>query len=515
MRVKKTLKNSIYSFSSYVLLLALGLISRKLFLDAFHLEFAGYDALFSNIFSILTLAEMGVGFIINYSIYRELANGNKDEIAKLVMIYKYMYRIIGTAVTIIGFIIFFFLEYLITDNTASWSYIRIIYLLQLSTIVCTYFLSYRRILYISDQKEYVVIKVDTVANIILRIVRIAIIVFLHNYIIYLIAAILSNVIANIIIAHKCNRDYPYARKASINKEDFQKRNFFSDIKNFLVHKVADIVYFGVDNIIISILLGINSVGLFGNYHYLTVQVSALIKRITNPLQASIGNLVYSDTSDERGSEIFYAFELMGFFIASFVAISYLVLFQPFIARIWLKDETYLLPYIFVVFTAINGYIKWNQQIVFYFRCSFGKYDKDKWYMMASAIVNLGISVALARSMGLPGIMLGTVIGHLFIWFGRVKVVFSLFLKTSRKKYFFTQIIRFGILAVEALIAVYITGFIGNTFMGFILKALICLIVPNLINVLIFCRTKEFSMIKMYSGQVMGSIKGFITAKKSR
>ncbi|MEF9918853.1 MAG: sugar translocase, partial [Eubacterium sp.] len=161
MRIKSVLKNSTYSIASYGILAVLGLINRKAFVYFLGIELLGYEGLFANIFSILSLAELGVSSVITYSLYEEIVNDNEAEIAKLMMIYQLMYRIIGFAVTIIGIILFFFLPYIIKDNTINWNYVRIIYLVQLIATVCTYFLSYKRILYVTDQKEFVCVKVDT------------------------------------------------------------------------------------------------------------------------------------------------------------------------------------------------------------------------------------------------------------------------------------------------------------------------------------------------------------------
>ncbi|MEG2897986.1 MAG: hypothetical protein RR841_06940 [Eubacterium sp.] len=155
MRIKSVLKNSTYSIASYGILAVLGLINRKAFVYFLGIELLGYEGLFANIFSILSLAELGVSSVITYSLYEEIVNDNEAEIAKLMMIYQLMYRIIGFAVTIIGITLFFFLPYIIKDNTINWNYVRIIYLVQLIATVCTYFLSYKRILYVTDQKEFV------------------------------------------------------------------------------------------------------------------------------------------------------------------------------------------------------------------------------------------------------------------------------------------------------------------------------------------------------------------------
>lgn len=71
MRIKNVLKNSTYSIAFYGVLAALGLISRKAFVYFLSIELLGYEGLFANIFSILSLAELGVSSVITYSLYQE------------------------------------------------------------------------------------------------------------------------------------------------------------------------------------------------------------------------------------------------------------------------------------------------------------------------------------------------------------------------------------------------------------------------------------------------------------
>ncbi|MEG0075278.1 MAG: oligosaccharide flippase family protein [Eubacterium sp.] len=504
MRIKSVLKNSTYSIASYGILAVLGLINRKAFVYFLGIELLGYEGLFANIFSILSLAELGVSSVITYSLYEEIVNDNEAEIAKLMMIYQLMYRIIGFAVTIIGITLFFFLPYIIKDNTINWNYVRIIYLVQLIATVCTYFLSYKRILYVTDQKEFVCVKVDTLIKIVMLIVQTIIIVFLKNYILYLLCTVFSNIIANIIIARKCDKAYPYAKKAKITFADFKKRHFFKDLKNFLVHKISYVVYGGTDNIVISAILGIQSVALYSNYVLIKNQIISINNKIMQPMQASIGNLIYTENK-EKAKELFNLFDLLSFFFAAFVGTSYSVLFQPFIA-LWLGDQ-YLLPVSFVFFLAFNEFLGCHFQILCLYRNAFGSYENDKKYMVLSAITNLILSIGLAPFWGITGIVFGTVIGHLFIIYGRMQFVFRLYFKTSMKHYILVHLGEIGIAVIEFLLTYKIALLLPNTFIGFMGKIGLCLLIPTGINLIIFMRTKEFTYLRVYGKTIIKLLKG--------
>lgn len=503
MRTKKVLKNTIYSLASYGILAILGLVNRKVFVAFLSLELLGYEGLFANIFSILSLAELGVGAVITYNLYKEIANNNKEEIAKLMMIYKQMYQIIGGCVTVIGIILFFFMPLFIKNNTLDWDYVRIIYLVQLSATICTYFLSYKRILYTATQQEYVCVKVDTMMKALNLFAQIVIITTTKNYILYIFSTVVFNILANLIIAHKYNGDFSYAINVKITYQDFKDRNFFKDIKNFLVHKVSYIVYGGTDNIIISSILGIQSVALYSNYVLVKTQVRNIINKFLMPMQASISDLIYTETK-EKTKDFFNTFDLLCFFLASFIFVSYSVLFQPFIT-LWL-GSTYILPISFVIVFSLNEYIEYAFHAACIFRNAFGKYENDKKYMVASAIINLILSIAGAYQFGIPGIALGTVIGHLTIQYGRIQFVFRQYFNQKMMPYMLSQLTRFILVVLECGITISICNNISNSLLGFLLKCLICLLIPNIMNILLFHRNKAFKGLLFYVSSIKSIIK---------
>ena len=89
---EKTLKNSLISVAAQICTLLLQFINRRVFVIFLDIEYLGYQTLFSNIFSLLSVAELGVGNIIAFQLYKEISNNNRNEIGKLMYLYKCLYR---------------------------------------------------------------------------------------------------------------------------------------------------------------------------------------------------------------------------------------------------------------------------------------------------------------------------------------------------------------------------------------------------------------------------------------
>ena len=510
----KTLKNSIISVIGQILTLLLQFINRRVFVMFLDIEYLGYQSVFGNIFSILSVAELGIGGIISFHLYREIVTDNKREIGKLMYLYKWVYRIIAAIVTVLGLVACIFVPYIVKDSTRSLSYLYIVYFLQLASTVAGYFLSYRRTIYAADQKEYVTVEIDLFANVIIQVVQLGLLVIFKNYLLYLAIQFSIALFANVLIMLKSNKDYPYLKeKYKITREDIDRRNMIPDIKNFLVHKISYAVYGGTDNIVISAICGIKDVALYGNYVVLKTGVlNVLFYRLLNPVQAAIGNIVYSDRSKDELWNQFEMFDVFSYFFASYISAGFLVFFQPAI-QVWLGSTEYLLPYSFVIAFSLTIYLGAVWEIVCKYRSVFGDYKQDRNCMLLSAILNIIVSVALAKPLGVTGIQIGTFVAFLPIAYGRIRFVVRSFFGHSVKKYLLKHAGLFAVVIAEGAAVYLLTRNMPVTIAGILLRFLVWGTVPLAINLLIYFRNPHFKDMCGYFKSLFNILMDKIKPKK--
>ena len=510
----KTLKNSIISVTGQILSLVLQFINRRVFVMFLDIEYLGYQSVFGNIFSILSVAELGIGGIISFHLYREIVTDNKREIGKLMYLYKWVYRIIAAIVTVLGLVACIFVPYIVKDSARSVGYLYIVYFLQLASIVTGYFLSYRRTIYAADQKDYVTVEIDFFANLIVQIVQLGLLVIFKNYILYLAIQLSITLFANVLIMIKSNKDYPYLKdKYKITREDIDKRNMIPDIKNFLVHKISYAVYGGTDNIVISTICGIKNVALYGNYLVLQKGVlNVLFYRLLNPVQAAIGNIVYSDRSKDELWNQFEMFDVFSYFFASYISAGFLVFFQPAI-QVWLGTTEYLLPYSFVIAYSLTIYLGAVWEIVYKYRSVFGNYKQDRNCMLLSAILNIIVSVALAKTLRVTGVQIGTFVAFLPIAYGRIRFVVGGFFGQSVKKYLLKHAGLFLVVLVEGAAVYLLTRHLQITVVGILLRFLVWGTVPLAINLFIYFRNPHFKDMCGYFKGLLNIVMDKIKPKK--
>ena len=160
MRVKNFLRNSIYAAVSYSFIAVISLLVRRCFVKFLSIDLLGYEGLFGNIFAIFSLADLGMESFITYRLYPAFSNKDYESITRLMSVYKWIYKVVGSFISIIGILIIPFLKYIISDNRFPWNYVYLVYMFQLVTMLCTYFLAYKRIIFIVDQRESEIIKID-------------------------------------------------------------------------------------------------------------------------------------------------------------------------------------------------------------------------------------------------------------------------------------------------------------------------------------------------------------------
>ena len=90
--------------------------------------------------------------------------------------------------------------------------------------------------------------------------------------------------------------------------------------------------------------------------------------------------------------------------------------------------------------AINAYFKTLREIPYYFRSTFGEYQKDRKYVTFGAIANIVLTVCLGKkTIGLVGVLIGTVIGMFFLWYGVIKFLYSNYFKSNIWNYYFKHL----------------------------------------------------------------------------
>ena len=514
MRVANVLRNSIYSMLLYVVLAVLGILIRQAFTRHLPIELLGLEGLFTNVISLLSIAELGISTVISYGLYREIANKNEAEVNMLMSIYRYIYLIIGTLVAVIGVVLFFLLPWIVRDNSVAWSYVQLVYVIQICTVLSTYFLAYRRTLFAADQKDYICVRIDLVCTFAANLMKFAAIVVWQSYTMYALSALGFNILANLIISHRLGKEYPFLQTVKVTVQDLRQRKFFVDVKNFLIHKLSYVVYFGTDAIVISSVLGLRTAGLVANYVLLCDGVYKLLYKMLQGIIPSVANLVYTDDR-EKSYRVYRMLDFAYFLMGGYIACIYFIVLQPFVALFFGTD--FLLDDAYVMALAVNVFLGMQFENAYNFRSTHGVFENDRGYMVLSALTNLILSVILAHYLGVVGVMIGTIAGLWFIVYGRVQFVFRIIFRRSMKEYWWNHAWWSAVVLLEIILIDQILSatFFSSTYMGLLAKCLCAALLMLGMQSLVFHRREEFRNVWLYAGEAKKVLVRKIQGRKSQ
>ena len=101
-RTEKSTRTAVASFLNSTLGKVLAFVSKTAFINVFGREMLGLNGLFSNVISLLCLADLGFGTAMAYSYYKPIAENDTKKIAALNKFYSKVYLIIAGAVSVAG-----------------------------------------------------------------------------------------------------------------------------------------------------------------------------------------------------------------------------------------------------------------------------------------------------------------------------------------------------------------------------------------------------------------------------
>lgn len=496
MRSENSIKNIVVNIGSQLFSILLSFLCRTVFIWTLGEAYLGVSGLFSNILSILSLAELGVGTAITFSMYQPLARNDRKKIGALMGLYKKSYHIIGGIVAVAGLAFAPFYRFFIS-NPPDIPNLTLIYLLYVFNTVITYFLSYKQTIINADQKNYITVLYQYGFSIVQNVVQIVILFQTKNFILYLGVQILFSFFTNFFLAKKADKMYPYMKKyekETLSKED--KLPILNNVKAMFMHRIGGAVVNGTDNILISKFFGLASVGIYSNYFLITNTLNGLTSQIFNGITASVGNLGAVE-NNEKSYDIYLSIHFAGFWIFSFCSISLFCLFNPFILLWTGRNLLLAVPIVFLI--VLNFYVTGMRQATLTFKNAFGLFWYDRYKALAEAAVNLATSIILAQHLGIAGIFLGTFISMMTISFWvEPLVLFRHGFHRSVVPYF----TRYAFYAVLAFAAGFLTWYCcsltgAHSFQSFVMKCIICLVVPNTLFLLVFYKSKEFQYLKNF------------------
>ena len=495
MKTKKSIKNVITSLITNFINIFIRMISQTLFISIMGAEFLGINGVFSNVVSMLSIVELGIGSAIIYNLYKPMKENNSEMIKSLSRFYRNAYILISIIIIVLGLLLIPFLDYIVTGLTVKVNII-FVYLLFLFEVICSYVLSFKRSILYADQKNYVINNIHIIYLVLLNIIQILILYFTKNYYLYLLLKVFSILLENITISIIVDNKYPFLKEKNVKKLDKEtEKDIYKKVGALFFHQIGAYIVLGTDNIIISSFFGIVIVGLYSNYYLIVNSVNNLISQALKAVTPSVGHLLV-ENDYKKNFDIFSKIRFLNSWIAIFSSTSILVIMEPFI-NIWI-GKNYLLPFLALCIISLNFYQTIMRHSFGIFKEAAGIYYEDRFVPLIEALLNIIFSILCLKFFGVAGVFMGTFVSSLTLWFySYPKYVYKKIFMRSYKLYI-KEMINYFILFICILITTY---FISNIFVSqndyvrLFFNISICCLIPNIILLLLYHNDENFIYFK--------------------
>lgn len=492
------LKNSALNFASgflgRALTILLNFVVRTIFIYCLNEAYLSVNGLYSNILTVLSLAELGFGSAMVYRMYAPVAVKDYQKTAALLQFYKKIYIIIGVVIFLLGLCVIPFMDYIIKDKPDI-SGLTLYYILFLvNTSISYWFSSYKASVLYADQKEYIKTNVQNTMAILQSGLQIVLLFLFGKYLLYLLVQLVGNIFLNLYVAHLVDKRYPEIQTyqgASLSAEE--RVQIRKDTEALVLSRFGHVALNGTDNIIISAVVGVLWVGRLSNYTLICDSVTSVLCQITAAITGSLGNF-FATEDKHAGYALFKKVEFLNFWLYGFSFIALVTLLDPFV-QIWAGGRFVLgLPISIAI--AINFFAAGYMNTLWVFRSTLGLFKQGKFRPILVAILNIALSIVLGKLWGVFGVLFATFLSRaaISLWYDPL-ILHRYGFEVSCKP-FFARYFRRVLLLTAVLIAMLTIRHVvlssATTVLRFAVMTMVTAIVPNAIFWLAYRRCEEYA-----------------------
>lgn len=508
------LKNSALNFASgflgRVLTILLNFAVRTIFIYCLNEAYLSVNGLYSNILTVLSLAELGFGSAMVYRMYAPVAVKDYQKTAALLQFYKKIYIIIGVVIFLLGLCVIPFMDYIIKDKPDI-SGLTLYYILFLvNTSISYWFSSYKASVLYADQKEYIKTNVQNTMTILQSGLQIVLLLLFRKYLLYLLIQLAGNIFLNLYVALLVDKRYPEIKTyqgASLSAEE--RVQIRKDTEALVLSRFGHVALNGTDNIIISAVVGVLWVGRLSNYTLICDSVTSVLCQITAAITGSLGNF-FATEDKHAGYALFKKVEFLNFWLYGFSFIALVTLLDPFV-QIW-AGERFVLGLPISIAIAINFFVAGYMNTLWVFRSTIGLFKQGKFRPILVAILNIILSIFLGKLWGVFGVLFATFLSRaaISLWYDPL-ILHRYGFEVSCKPFFacyFRRVLLLATILIVMLTIRYVVLSSATTVLRFAVMTMFTAIVPNAIFWLAYHRCEEYAYFRsIVKKRVIAPIRG--------
>ena len=403
MRNKLLAKNTVASVIAQITTLICGFILPRLFLQHFGSEVNGLVNSIVQFLSVISFLELGVGAVVESSLYKPLAEKDNQQISKVMVSANKFFQRLAQILFIYVLILMLVYPLIANQNLGFLYTATLIAAISISSFAQYYFGIANALLLNADQRGYIQYNAQTV-TVVLNTAVCAVMISMNGTIQMVKLATSLIYLARPLALHfYVKRHYQIDWKIKYTEEPIKQK------WNGVAQHIAAVVLDGTDTIVLTVFSTLSNVSIYSVYFLVIKGVKTLFLSMTNGIQALIGEL-WAKQELEKLKGFFAWVEWVIHTGTTYVFSCTAALIVPFVQvyTFGINDANYIQPVFAVLLTLANAMhclrLPYNIMVL-----AAGHYRQTQKNYIVAAILNILVSILTVKVWGLIGVAIGTLV----------------------------------------------------------------------------------------------------------
>lgn len=411
MDIKKSKLNISVSIFFKIITMIMSIAVKSSLVNICGVEVNGLNSLYLSIIGVLSVAELGVGSAITFSMYKPIVEGNIKTLSALYRLFEKLYLLIGAIIFASGLAVTPFLKFLAKDYADVDTNMYLTFLLVLISVVLTYLFSSKTSLINAYKNNYITTAITQGGIVFQYVLQIIVLYKTRSFVVYLVCRIIAVTIQWILTEVIARKKHGEIIRGNGLIDNETRIGVKKSIKAMFMHKIGTILVNTVDSVIISAFVGVVILGEYSNYTMLLASVSGVGTLIFSSLTSVIGHFCIEEEK-ETTRKYFECFHMMNFFIGVVLFWGYYAVVDQLITILF--SENLVLPRRISFIVTLNGFVQFMRCNTLTFRDATGTFYEDRWKPLFEGGINIILSIILVNFMGAEGVIVATIITNLII-----------------------------------------------------------------------------------------------------
>ena len=488
-RAENSLRAGIANLILAIISVVMPFIIRTLMDQHLGIMYLGLNSLLQSLVSLLNMTELGIGSVMVFFLYAPVAEGNIEKTNSYLMVIRKLYRGVAGTITILWITILPFLPKLVTGEVPKGENIYLLFTIYIIPIILQYLLwPEMTSLLIAFQRMDIQNTIAIIAQMIMYFIQIIVISIFHNYTFYISLFVIQAVLLGFLQKKIVDKNYPeIVVYGTITRSE--KAAVFRNVVAMIGHQMDEKLLASVDNVFLSAMVGLQVVGIYGNYNMIVSAVTMMLFPVYTGLLSALGNAIVVESVESNLKRFNCVFLLNGA-LAGWSTACILNTIQIFM-DIWMPGKG--LSFDIVLLVCILFYMTQMRRSVQTFKNAGGMWKDDQLKPYVSMTVDLILDFILIRMFGVKGAIIATIICISVIelpW--EVNVLFHNYFKMSTRGYV-GKFVRYTSINIILCLLCYIVCSNCDPESGilsFLFRGIVCTMVSIVLYLLLFGRSSE-------------------------